>query len=675
MSKKRPRVNPIASRGARIGVCIFLVAVTWLVFGQTLWHGFINYDDPVYVYENPVVASGLTLHGIGWAFTQSHGANWHPLTWISHMLDCQFYGLKAGGHHFSNVLLHSIAVLLLFLLFWQMTGALWRSGFVAVVFAIHPLHVESVAWVAERKDVLSGIFFMLTLMAYVRYARRPSLARYATVLVLFGCGLMAKPMLVTIPFVLLLLDYWPLGRFAQSYSIRLKAVRWHLVLEKVPLLALSVASCIATFIAQRGAINSFEQLPLAPRINNALVSCLTYIWQLIWPVNLTVFYLHPSYQLPFLEIALAALLLIAITMVAVALFRKYPYFITGWLWYLVMLVPVIGVIQVGSQAHADRYTYLPQIGLYLLGTWTITDLSVSWRYQRQILGVAAALVIAALAFRTWNQTSYWHDSESLWTHALAVNSDNDIAHSHLGNAALRKGRIDEAILHFQRVLEIYQVHNESGTHDPFANLVRPEAESDLGNALLRKGQIDEAIGHLQKAVELNSHNVVAAESHLGYALLQEGRVEESFAHLQRALEINPAYAPAHFNLANTLLQMGRVDEAVSHLQKVLTTDPNDPEAQKNMAWVLATWPEARIRDGAKAVELAERANQLTESRDPVIGATLAAAYAETGRFPDAIRTAEAALQLATDSGNVALAKEIRAHIARYRSGHPFRDIR
>ena len=350
MTKNAPFANSIGSRGARIGVCVFLVAVTWLVFGQTLRHGFINYDDPVYVYENAVVRSGLTSHGTGWAFTHSHGGNWHPLTSISHMLDCQFYGLKAGGHHFTNVFLHTMAVLLLFLLLWQMTGALWRSAFVAAVFAIHPLHVESVAWVAERKDVLSGVFFMLTLMAYVRYARGPSLGRYATMLVLFACGLMAKPMLVTIPFILLLLDYWPLGRFAQSSPMKAKAVRWRLILEKVPLLALSIASCIATLIVQREALNSFDQLPLALRINNALVSCLTYIWQLIWPVNLTVYY--PHHHLPFWEIALAVMLLITITVVAAAWPRKYPYFITGWLWYLVMLAPVIGVIQVGSQAHA-----------------------------------------------------------------------------------------------------------------------------------------------------------------------------------------------------------------------------------------------------------------------------------------------------------------------------------
>jgi tetratricopeptide (TPR) repeat protein len=396
--------------------------------------------------------------------------------------------------------------------------------------------------------------------------------------------------------------------------------------------------------------------------------------QRIWPVNLTVFYPHPTYHLPVWEVALTAGLLITITLVAAMSFRKCPYFITGWLWYLVMLVPVIGVIQVGSQAHADRYTYLPQIGLYFALTWMVADLSRSWRSRREILGAGATVAIAALAWSAWQQTSYWQDSESLWGHALTVNPNNDVATSHLGNAALQKGRIDEAILYYQRVLEMRPDHNENGSNDPFIDLVRPEAESNLGNALLHKGQIEEAIGHLRKAVELNPKNVVA-ENNFGYALLQKGRVEESFAHLQRALEIDPGYTAAHFNLANTLLQMGRVDEAVSHLQKVLITNPNDSEAQKNMAWVLATWPEARIRDGAKAVELAERANQMTEGRNPIIGATLAAAYAEAGRFPEAIRTAETALQLATDSGNAALAAGIRTHLELYRSGNPFRDVR
>jgi tetratricopeptide (TPR) repeat protein len=548
------------------------VAVTWLVFGQTLRHGFIDYDDPVYVYENQVVASGLTLHGIGWAFIHSHGANWHPLTWISHMVDCQFYGLNPSGHHFTNVLLHTIAVLLLFALLLQMMGALWRSAFVAAVFAIHPLHVESVAWVAERKDVLSGVFFMLTLMAYVRYVRGPSLWRYATMLVLFACGLMAKPMLVTIPFILLLLDYWPLGRFAQSSQIKSKAVRWRLVLEKVPLLALSVASCFATLLAQREALNSFDQLPLAFRINNALASCVTYIWQMIWPVNLTVFYPHPGNQLPFLEVAPAAVLLIMITIAAAASLRKYPYIITGWLWYLAMLVPVIGVIQVGSQAHADRYTYLPQIGLYLLATWTISDLSVSWRHQRQILGIAAALVIAALTFRTWNQISYWDNAESLWMHALAVNSDNDVANNNLGNAALKKGQIDEAILHYEKVLVIRQGHKE---------VDRREAYYNLGNALLRKDKVDEAIANYRKALEKHSEYEPEAHSGLGLALLRKGQIDEAIFHFEKFVQLRPDHAEAYYNLANALLEKGRVDDAIADYEKALKLKPVWADAENN----------------------------------------------------------------------------------------------
>ncbi|HXM36585.1 MAG TPA: tetratricopeptide repeat protein [Pyrinomonadaceae bacterium] len=700
MSKKRPLAHPIGSRRTRIGICVLLVAVTWLVFGQTLWHGFINYDDPVYVYENPVVKSGLTLHGIGWAFTHSHGFNWHPLTWISHMLDCQFYGLKAGGHHFTNVLLHTIAVLLLFVLLWQMTGALWRSGFVATVFAIHPSHVESVAWIAERKDVLSGVFFMLTLIAYVRYARDPSLGRYVTMLVLFACGLMAKPMLVTIPLILLLLDYWPLGRFAQSLPRESKAVRWRLVLEKVPLLVLSFASCIATFIAQQGAMNSFEQLPLALRINNALVSCLTYIRQMIWPVNLTVYYPHPSYQLPFWEIALAAALLVTITIVAAALPRKYPYLITGWLWYLVMLVPVIGVIQVGSQAHADRYTYLPQIGLCFAITWVVTDLSRSWPRRREILGAGAIMAIAALALSAWHQTSFWRESESLWTRALAVNSNNDVAHSHLGNSALQKGRIDEAILHYQKALEISQNYKETDRREAYYNLgyallrkdkideaianyrkalegpfqYEPEAHSSLGDALLRKGQIDEAIVHFEKFVQLRPDHAEAYYN-LGNALLQKGRMDDAVAHFEKALKLNPVLAEAENDLGNALFRKGKVEEAIAHYERALQIDPRSISALSQLAWVLATNSEAQIRNGAKAIELAREADQFSGGQNPMILHTLAAAYAETGQFSQAVETAQDALKLAISESNTALAEALRQVIGLYQAGKPYHQPR
>ena len=726
MTKKRPFANSIGSRQARIGICVFLVAITWLVFGQTLRHGFINYDDPVYVYENPVVRSGLTLHGIGWAFTHSHGANWHPLTSISHMLDSQFYGLKAGGHHFTNVLLHTIAVLLLFALLLQMTGALWRSGFVAAVFAIHPLHVESVAWVAERKDVLSGVLFMLTLLAYVRYARSPSLGRYATMLVLFACGLMAKPMLVTIPFVLLLLDYWPLSRFAQSSPMESRAVRWRLILEKVPLLALSAASCIATLLVQGQAIGSVKHFPLGLRADNALVTCMTYIWQMIWPAGLAPFYPYPGSRMLLWEVIFASAALVVITSVAFAFRKTRPYLMTGWFWYLGMLVPVIGVIQVGLQGHADRYTYLPQIGLYLLMTWTIAELSVSWRHQRQILAVAAALVIAALTWQTWNQTSYWHDSESLWRHALAVNSEADVPHGTLADTLFSQGRVEEAIPHFQAVL---QFGHES-----------PENQSHLGVALLRVGRTEEAIRHLRRVLEMDSA-YIEGHYNLGTALLQNGELNEAIDHFQRELQIEPDLADAHFNLGNAFLMQGRVDEAIGEYKKVLQVQPRkltaylnlssallregqwdeavassekalelepaNPDAHNNLAlalakkgrtreaifhWqkaleiqpdkvgsqvslarVLATSPDDSIRDGVRAVNLAEQAFKLSGGRSPAILQTLAAAYAETGQFARAVETVRRALELTTAQGNTPLAEALQKEIALYQAGSPYRE--
>ena len=363
--------------------------LTWLVFGQTLWHDFINYDDPRYVYENTKITGGLSISGIAWAFTHIHSLNWHPLTTISHMLDCQLYGLKAGWHHFTNVLLHTVAAMLLFLALQQMTGAVWRSAFVAAVFAIHPLRVESVAWIAERKDVLSGVFFMLTLLAYVNYVRLPRIRGYLAVVFLFACGLMSKPMLVTLPFVLLLLDYWPLDR--------IKGQLWKRVVEKIPLIALSAVSSVITFLVQKGAVGQTEELPIFERINNAVVSYVLYIWQMLWPVNLAVFYPHPENRLPLWEIVCCLLVVMCITVAAIALRKHRPYLLTGWLWYLGMLVPVIGLVQVGWQGRADRYTYLPQIGLYIAATWAVADLTILYRHQRAILSTAAILVIAALS--------------------------------------------------------------------------------------------------------------------------------------------------------------------------------------------------------------------------------------------------------------------------------------
>lgn len=699
MSKKRPRANPIGSGGVRIGVCIFLVTITWLVFGQTLGHGFINYDDPSYVYENPVVKSGLTLPGIGWAFTHSHGANWHPLTSISHMLDCQFYGLKAGGHHFTNVLLHTVAVLLLFFLLIQMTGALWRSAFVAAVFAIHPLHVESVAWVAERKDVLSGVFFMLTLIAYVRYARRLSFGRYATMTVLFACGLMAKPMLVTIPFVLLLLDYWPLSRFPQSIKSKNKTAisqrDWpqirQLLLEKIPLLVLSAGSSVATFLAQKQAIGSVEHYPLGVRTSNALIACVTYIRQMIWPVELIPFYPYPKNHLLIWEVIFASIVLAVITVIVFTFRKTRPYLMTGWFWYLGMLVPVIGLIQVGRQGHADRYAYLPQIGLYLLITWTIADWSASWRHQRQILGVTMALVIAALTFRAWNQTSHWHDSESLWRYALAINSEADALHGTLADTLFSQGRVDEAIPHFRAVLRLQPESAENQSHLGVALLQKGQTEEaiqhlhrtlemdpayieahyNLATALLQDGELNEAIDHFQQELQIQP-DFVPAHFNLGNAFLKQGRTEEAIGEYTKVLESQPANADAHHNLALVLAKKGRTREALSHWQKALEIQPDKISSQVSLARVLATCPDDSIRDGVRAVNLAEQALRLSGGRSPTVLQTLAAAYAETGQFTRAIQTAQRALELA--QGNAFLTEALQKEIALYQTGYPYHEI-
>ena len=356
-----------------IAVCVFLVALCWIVFGQTIHFSFVNYDDPEYVYENLHISRGLTIKSIAWAFTYIHAENWHPVTTLSHMLDCQLFGLNAAGHHFTNVLLHTVAVLLLFLILRQMTGALWCSAFVASLFAIHPLRVESVAWISERKDLLSGIFFMLTLISYSRYVRQPSIRRYAVLTILFVCGLMSKPMLVTVPIVLFLLDYWPLQRMKSAKSISA------FVIEKIPLAILSIASAVVTLVVQSQSVGSVEQLPIPLRINNASVSYIVYLWKMVWPARLAPFYPHPETAIPFWLGGLSGALLVTITGVAFAFRRRHPYVLTGWLWYVIMLIPVIGFVQVGWQARADRYTYLPQIGLYVAGTWATADLVASWR--------------------------------------------------------------------------------------------------------------------------------------------------------------------------------------------------------------------------------------------------------------------------------------------------------
>ena len=621
------RAAGASNRRVVIGICVALVAMAWLVFGQTLRHDFVNYDDMDYVTKNAQVSRGLTFEGILWAFTHAHSANWHPLTWISHMIDCQLYGLNPGGHHLTNVLLHAANAILLFLLLRQMTGALWPSALVAALFAIHPLRVESVAWVAERKDVLSGLFFMLTLMAYVRYARAPSRSRYVAVTVLFALGLMSKPMLVSVPFVLLFLDHWPLNRL-DLFSLRRPEERntlWLLFREKLAWFGLALGSCVITVIAQRGAIQPVSHISFPARFANAALSYFDYLCQTFWPADLAVLYPWDPSRLRPSVVAIAFFVLLAVT-VLVLVARRRRYLLTGWLWYLVMLLPVIGILHVGNQSHADRYTYLPQIGVYLILVWAAADLCARWRFLRVPVTLAACCAVVGLGFSARAQAASWQDSESLWTHALAHTTVNIIAEGNLGLAQHWKGNDGEAMKHFERSLLI--------------DRRQPELLSSLG---------------------------------LFY--LDLGRVDDSIAVLKEALGLEPRFADAHYNLGNTYLEVGDAPQALAHYQRALEIQPDDTQALNNRAWILATWPDPSLRDGPKAVALAERADSLSNKRNQVIAATLAAAYAETGRYAEAVRAAERAMRLAVAERNEARALSIREQLETYKSGNAFRDNR
>ena len=600
-------------------VSVFLAVIVWIAFSQALRHELVGYDDQRYVVQNQWVTNGVTPGGIKWAFTHVHASNWHPLTTISHMLDCQLYGLQPWGHHLTNILLHAAAVILLFFALRKLTGDLWPSLLVAAVFAVHPLRVESVAWVSERKDVLSGVFFMLTLWAYARYARGKGAASfwYVTVLVLFALGLMCKPTLVTLPFVLLLLDYWPLGRSQPSSSLGARTTWKRLVVEKLPLFVLSVASCVATLLAQQDALDASLKPPLMERFGNALVSYVVYLGQMIWPARLAVLYPYPEGTLKVGQAILALLLLLSLSAAVFVWRRKYPFLLTGWLWYLGMLVPMIGIVQVGSQVRADRYTYLPQIGLYILVAWGAMGLFHQWRRSRVILAAAALLILTALTTRSYFQTSYWRDTETLWRHATATTSNNYIASNNLAQVLFESGRFDEAIAECQKALKIKPdlaaAHNNLGValirskqgggtalrqksideaigHYRAALQIKPDfiqARSNLGNVLLQKGQVDEAIAQFQKALEVDAQ-YAEAEFSLGKAFWQKREVNEAIAHYQKAVEISPDYAEARYSLGNAFVAEGKYNEAIANYEAAVRIRPDYFEAHYNLGCVLAT---------------------------------------------------------------------------------------
>jgi tetratricopeptide (TPR) repeat protein len=585
-------------------ISFFLVLVTAALFWQVSSFDFVRYDDDKYVTENRHVQAGLTRGGIAWAFLSVYANNWHPLTWLSHMLDYQLFAANPAGHHITNLFFHIINTLLLFFILKRMTDFPWQSAFVAVLFAIHPLHIESVAWVAERKDVLSTLFFMLTIWAYVRYVEHPGIYRYLAILLFFAFGLMSKPMLVTLPFVLLLLDFWPLGRLQSEGSLfntdasDLKAVGdgnenrsgVGLIIEKSPLFILSAASVCATLYAQWSGIAPLESLPFSTRMNNAFVSYISYMGKMIWPQDLAVFYPYPE-SIPLWQVGGAILLLILITAIAVRLRRRNPYAIVGWLWYLGTLVPVAGLVQVGYQSMADRYTYLPMIGLFIAIAWIVPDLLAGWRFHRIALTVLATCVIAALMTVSLFQIRYWQNSLTLFAHALSVTKNNAVIETNMGAALAEQGKFGEAIAHYQEALRIKP--------NDF------EARYNLANALARQGKMEEAVSHYAGILQTRP-DAAAVHNNMGIALSQLGRTSEAIDHFREALRIKPDFQDAGSNLETALMGQARTKKPVPEKVAIQPADPNSAEGQLRIG--LSLFQEGRADEAIPKFEEALRLN-------------------------------------------------------------------
>jgi protein O-mannosyl-transferase len=808
------------SRWLSSAICVVLTVVTGCLYWCVHTHAFIQLDDPDYVTSNPYVRTGLTPAGIQWAFTQSHSSNWHPLTWITHMLDCQLFGLNnPGGHHLVNVGLHIANTLLLFLLLQRLTGKRWPSAFVAALFALHPLHVESVAWVAERKDVLSTFFFLLTLFAYAAYAARkenrglkmagassfilhpPSSTTprpalwYVLALLLFALGLMSKPMLVTLPCVLLLLDYWPLRRFGFSTLPALRSTLRPLLLEKLPFFALSAVSCVITIWAQAAgrSIASADEVPLSFRVTNALSAYLQYVEKMLWPAKLAIFYPFPA-QVHLNATLLAVVFVVAVTILALWQARERPYLLVGWLWYLGTLIPVIGLLQVGAQAVADRYTYIPLIGLFLAIALGIAELATRWRPLQLLLWPCALALLAACSFQTSRQLTAWKDNDTLFVHAAKITPGNYLALAVLGDIRIREGKNAEAVEYLSQAIEFGPHYvpsrfrlavaldglgrtEEALTNYQMALQMDPlngeprnaygvslmehgklgEAEVQLREAhrlkpddtlvwlnlvllLRREGKLGDALHECEAMLQLDptserSHllygetlrlvgrfeegyqqyaaalrlNPKSASAHvglglalidkgnftgasaqfeallkdepqnpqaldgLGYALAMQRRFDEAKAKFLEAQRLDPKYAQGYFHYAMCLSARNDVKEAVAQYRKALNLNPKMPLALNNLAWLLASDPDPNNRNGKEAVELSEEACKLVNYEQPFYMGTLAAAYAEAGRFADAVNMAERARDLARSRGVEIVAQRNEELLKLYRAGQPYHE--
>ncbi|HEY5346234.1 MAG TPA: tetratricopeptide repeat protein [Verrucomicrobiae bacterium] len=652
-------------------IALLLALGTLVVFLPTGWFGFVNYDDPDYVTENIFVKNGLNGTDIAQAFTSFHAANWHPLTWISHMIDCSLFGLNPGAMHFVNVLFHAANTALLFTLLLRLTKKIWPSAFIAALFAWHPLHIQSVAWISERKDVLSTFFGLLTLIAYARFAQEqrarskeptpnsishlpsPISKSYWLALIFFALGLMAKQMLVTLPFVMLLLDFWPLQRWQISnFKFQIFA---KLFAEKIPFFLLVIPACVLTCLAQRAAMSSLERLPFPLRLENSVVTYALYLLKLFWPVNLAFFY--PLTGRSPANLAIASLTLATISFLTWRTRRAQPYVLVGWLWFLGTLVPVIGLVQVGEQSMADRYSYLPSVGIFIIVTFGGLALAERFAFVKKILAPAAILIIAGCVFATEIQLQYWRTDETLFSHAIAVTSDNEIAHLNLGVVYEKQGRTAEAMNEYRAALKI--------------NPRRAHTHNNIADLLDAAGQPDAARAEYLAALQLDPN---ALEAHLNYGILlvELNRFDEAAEQFKLAAALEPTDARPHYQLGKLLLKRGDDVMAIGELRLALQNDPNDFQMLAYTARVFAADENAVGRNGATALELASRANDLTGGEQPFVLDALGMAYAETGDFTNAVACAQNALARA-NAAQMSNVAPLQKRLELYQQNQPWRE--
>jgi tetratricopeptide (TPR) repeat protein len=653
------------------------------VYGQVIGHGFVEFDDPAYVSENPIVRRGITWEGVRWAFGTGRMGNWHPLTWLSHMLDVHLFGVRPGAHHLVNVALHLANALLLFGVLRRMTRQPWPSLVVAALFALHPLHVESVAWISERKDVLSTLFWFLTLWAYARYADARAPLWYAATVAFFALGLMAKPMLVTVPFVLLLLDLWPLGRYApwgstgQRRTAQSGMPPARLLWEKAPLLVLAALCSAVAYATQlrEGAIPAAGAVPFGARVSNALVAYVRYLINALWPVDLAVLYPYDT-SLPIWQPAAAALALAVISALVLRLAPRHPYALVGWLWYLGTLVPVIGLVQIGSQALADRYTYVPLIGIFIIAAWGGRSLATRWALPAPAVAAVAAGAIAAYAAVAWVQVGLWQSGEVLLAHTVRVTRANSVARNNLGVALAAQGRTDDAMAQFREALEIKPDYadahtnlglalwrqgrlEEAAAHYRSALQSTPDAalpHSNLGLVLTEMGRVDEAIVHLSDAVRLDPE-LSGARVNLGNALRVSGRAQEALEQYELAVQIDPEDAEAHNNIGAMLAQQGRRAEAATRFRTALRHDPRSADAHNNLGLILRS--EGRTHDAIEHLRRALEIRPTWAQAHNDLGVTLV----DAGQIGEAIKQFEEALRLQPDLPDARINLEIAQAMA------------